>query len=183
MFLFCVGSLLQCFRLRIRAQIFRPDLGSVRSPPLLHLVAHLLINTNLLTSYASMYIRKNILNSSLSWSKSSQIHQWYRLLCFSASYGFTQHFLFLVFETLLSFLLYFINYEAVATTQLAPIFFFLSVSLLLPIFFTSHCLPLPYSDFFSISAFKFVSRRSFLQKRKEKKKIFIENHKKYGKSH
>ena len=123
MFLFCVGSLLQCFRLRIRAQIFRPDLGSVRSPPLLHLVAHLLINTNLLTSYASVYIRKNILNSSLSWSKSSQTNPWYRLLCFSTSYGFTQHFLFLVFETLLSFLLYFINYDDVAATSIAPIFF------------------------------------------------------------
>ena len=122
MFLFCVGSLLQCIRLRIR--VLDLDLGSVRSPPLLHLVAHLLINTNLLTSYASVYIRKNILNSSLSWSKSSQTNPWYRLLCFSASYGFTQHFLFLVFETLLSFLLYFINYEDVATTQIALIFLF-----------------------------------------------------------
>ena len=154
MFLFCVGSLLQCFRLRIMAQIFRPDLGSVRSPPLLHLVAHLLINTNLLTSYASVYIRKNILNSSLSWSKSSQTNPWYRLICFSASYGFTQHFFFLVFETL-CFLLYFINCEDVATTQIAPIFFFLSVSLLLPILFTSRCLPLLYSNFFWVSVFKF----------------------------
>ena len=169
MFLFCVGSLLQCFRLRIMAQIFRPDLGSVRSPPLLHLVAHLLINTNLLTSYASVYIRKNILNSSLSWSKSSQTNPWYRLLCFSASYGFTQHFLFLVFETL-CFLLYFINYEDVATTQMTPISLFLSVSLLLPILFTSRCLPLLYSDFFWVSVFKFVFRRSFLPKKKRKEK-------------
>ena len=121
---FEIKSLLQCFRLRIRVQVFRPYLGSVRSPPLLHLVTHLLINTNLLTSYASVYNRKNILNSSLSWSKNSQTNLWYRLLCFSASYGFTQHFLFLVFETLLCFLLYFINYEDVATTQIAPIFFF-----------------------------------------------------------
>ena len=147
-FLFCVGSLLQCFRVRIKAQIFRPDLGWVSSPLLFHLVALLLINTNLLTSYASVCNRKSILNSSLSWSKSSQINLWYRLLCFPASHGFTQHFLFLVFETLLSFLLYFMNYEDVATTQLAPIFFFLSVSLVLPIFFTLRCLPLLYSVFF-----------------------------------
>ena len=90
--LFCVGSLFQCFRVRIRAQIFWQDLGPVRSLPLPHLVAHL-INTNLLTSYVSVFIRKNILNSSLSWSKSSETNPWYRL--FSASHGFTRHFLFL----------------------------------------------------------------------------------------
>ena len=49
-FLFCVSSLLQCLRVRIRAKIFRPDLGTVKFPPLLHLVAHLPINANLLTS-------------------------------------------------------------------------------------------------------------------------------------
>ena len=168
MLLFCVGSLFQCFRLRIRAQIFRLDIGLVRSPPLLHLVVHLLINTNLLTSYASVYIRKNILNSSLSWSKSSQTNPWYRLLCFSASYGFTQHFLFLVLEPL-CFLLYFINYEDVATTQIAPIFSFLSVSVLLPILFTSRCLPLLYSDFFWVSVFKFYLGALFKKEKKRKK--------------
>ena len=171
-FLFCVGSLLQGFRVRIRAQIFQPDLGSVRSPSLLHQVAHLLINTNLLTSYALVCIHKNILNSSLSWS--SQTIPWYRLLCFSVSYCFTQHFLFLVFETLLYFLLYFLNYEDVATTQIAPIFFFsLSVSLLLPVLFTLRCLPLLFSDFFWISVFKFVFRCSFLQKKWKKKEKYI----------
>ena len=94
----------------------------VLSPPLPHLVGHLLICSNLLTSYTSVYIWKNILNSSLSWS--SQTNQWYRLLCFSASYGFTQHFLLPVFETLLCFLLYVINSEDVATMQITPIFFF-----------------------------------------------------------
>ena len=49
------------------------------------------------------------------------------------------HFPFLVFETLLRFLLSFINCEHVATTQKAP-----SVSLLPPILFTSRCLPLLY---------------------------------------
>ena len=38
-----VGSLLQCFRVKISAQIFRPDSGLVRPLPLLQLVAHLLI--------------------------------------------------------------------------------------------------------------------------------------------
>ena len=161
MFLFYVCSLLQCFRLRIRAQIFQPDLWLFWIPLLLYLVAHLLINTNLLTSYASVYIRKNILNSSLSWSKSSQTNSWYRLLGLSTSYGFTQHFLLLVFKTQLCFLLYFINSENVATMQITPIF--LSVSLLLPILFTSRCLPLLYSDVFRASVFKFVFRSSFLQ--------------------
>ena len=41
-------------------------------------------------------------------------------LCFSASHGFIQHFLFLVFKSLLCFLLCFINY----LTQIAPLFFF-----------------------------------------------------------
>ena len=37
----------------------------------------------------SVFIRKNILNFSLSWSKSSETNPWHRLLCFSASRGFT----------------------------------------------------------------------------------------------
>ena len=45
-----VRSILQCFRVRIRAQISRQDLDLERSPPLSHLVAQLLINTNLLSS-------------------------------------------------------------------------------------------------------------------------------------
>ena len=80
--LFCMSSLLQCLRVRIRAQIFRPDLGSVRFPPLLHLVAPLPINTNLLTLYVSVFIHQNILNSSLSWSKGSEANPWYTLYAF-----------------------------------------------------------------------------------------------------
>ena len=147
--MFCVGSVLQCFRIRIRANIFWPDLGSVRPAPLLHLLRHLLINTNLITSYVSVFIPKNILNSSLSWSKSSENNPWYRLLCFPASHGFTQDFLFLLFETLLCFSLCFKNLEHVATKQIALIFFFLSVSLLLPKLITSRCSPLLYSEFLS----------------------------------
>ena len=56
----------------------------------------------------------------------------------SASHGFLQHFLFPVFETLLCFLLCFINCEHAATI------FFLSASLLLPVLFTSRCSPLLY---------------------------------------
>ena len=44
---------------------------------------------NRLTSYVSVFIRKNILNSFLPWSKSSETNPWYKLLCFSASHGFT----------------------------------------------------------------------------------------------
>ena len=62
-----------------------------------------------LTSYVWVFIGKNLLNSSLSWSKSSETNAWYRLLCFPGSHGFTQYFLFLVFETLLCFLICFIN--------------------------------------------------------------------------
>ena len=68
-------------------------------------------------SDVSVFIRKNILNSSLSWSKSSKGNPWYRLLYFSASLDLTQYLLFLMFETLLCFLLYFINFEHAATTQ------------------------------------------------------------------
>ena len=57
-FLFCVGSLLHYFRFRIREQTFQPDLGPVRPLRIPHLVAHLLINTNLLAFYASVFIRK-----------------------------------------------------------------------------------------------------------------------------
>ena len=55
--------------------------------------------------------------------------------------------------------------------------FFLSVSLLLPIPFTLRYLPPPL--LYSEVLFCFVL---FLKKRKENKKIFIENHNKYGKS-
>ena len=108
-FLFFVGY--ECFRDRFRAQIFQLDLGPMRPLPLPHLVSHLLINTNLLTSYVTLVICKNILNFSSSWSKSSETNPWCRLLCFSASHGWTQHLLFLVFETLLCLLLSFINCE------------------------------------------------------------------------
>ena len=104
--LFCGDSLLQCFRVRIRAQIFWQDLGPVRPPPHPHLVAYRLINTNLLTLYVSVFICKNILNSSLSWSKSWETNPPYRIFCFSVSHGFTQHFLFLVFETLFPLMFY-----------------------------------------------------------------------------
>ena len=90
MFLFCMGSLLQCFRVRIRAKFFQPDLGPVRPPPLRHIVANMLINTN-----------KSMI----------------------ASHGFIQHFLFFVFETLLWFLLCFINCKHAAATERAAIFF------------------------------------------------------------
>ena len=138
-----LGQILGQNYFRIRAQIVRPDLGPVWLPPNppsfpsplsihTHLVAHLLININLRTSYISVFIRKNILNSSLTCSKSSET---YRHLCFSASHGFTKHFLFHLFETLLlCFLLRFVNCNHAAITQRAPIFF-LSVSLLLPILF------------------------------------------------
>ena len=78
----------------LRVQTFQPDLGRVKLSPLPHLVVHLLINTNLIVIwFISVFICKNILNSSLSWSKSSETNPWYRL--FSASHGFTRHFLFL----------------------------------------------------------------------------------------
>ena len=122
----------------MRAKFFRPDLRVLRFPLLSHLVGgHLVGNTNLLTSYTSVLIRKNILNSSLSWSKGSENNSWNRLLCFSASYGFIQHFLFLVFEILLCFLLSFLNCEHAATMQRVPIFS-LSVSLLLPTYSLLH---------------------------------------------
>ena len=144
----------------------------------------------------SVFIRKNILNFSLSWSKSSETNPWHRLLCFSASRGFThtawkvskygvfygpyflvfrlntgntdqkkfriwtlftqsQHFPFLVFETMLCFLLCSINCEHAATTQRAPIFF-VSISLLLPILLP-HVVCLYFiKNFFWSSVFKFV---------------------------
>ena len=101
--------------------------------------------TNLI--YFSVFIRENILNSSLSWSKTAENNPWYRLLCFSASYGFTQHFLFLLLETLLCFVLYFINCKRAAAAQIVPIFFFFWVSLLLPIVFTWLYSPVLYSEF------------------------------------
>ena len=116
-FLFCVGSLLQRFRVRIRAQSFRPCLGLVRSCPLSQLVAHLPINTSLLISYVSVFICRNILSSSLSWSMNTETNPWCRLLCFSVSHDFTQHFLFLVFETLVYFLLRCINCKHTVTRE------------------------------------------------------------------
>ena len=84
-FLFCVSSLLQCFRVRIRAQIFRPDLGKMRFHPLLYLVVHLPINANILTSHVLVFIRQNILNSSLSRGKSSEANLWYKLYDFQSA--------------------------------------------------------------------------------------------------
>ena len=159
-------------RVRITAQIFRPDLGPVRLPLLPHLVAHVLINRNLLTSYVSVFIRKNILNSFLSWSKSLETNP-----CFSASHGFTQHFLFLVFKTLLCFVLSFIHCEHAATTQKVPIFFNC-------LFVTSHTLHVTLfastfiKNFFWSSVFKFVFRHSSFKKTK----IHLQKTmKKYGK--
>ena len=131
MFLFFVDSLLQRFTVRIRLQIFRPDLGSVRLPPLSHLLAHLLINTNLLTPDVSVFICKNIVNSFC--REGPETNRWYRLLCFSASQGFIQHFFFLVFETQPYFLLYIVNCEK------APISCYLSP-------FTSHTLHFTFCD-------------------------------------
>ena len=68
-----------------------------------------------------------------------------------------------VFETLLCFLLCFINCEHAATTQRAPIFF-LTVSLLLPILFTSRFSPI---DFFRI-LFLNLHLVAILQKSKRK---------------
>ena len=95
----------------------------MRPLPLPYLTAHLLINTNILTSYISVLIYKNILNSSLPWSKSSETNPWYRLLCFWASHGFTQDFLFFVFKTLICFINSFITCEHAAKTERAPNYF------------------------------------------------------------
>ena len=54
----------------------------MRLLPLLHQVAHLPINTNLLTSYVSVFICQNILKSSLRWSKSTEPNPWYKLYAF-----------------------------------------------------------------------------------------------------
>ena len=70
---------------------------------------------------------------------------------------------FSVFETLLCFLLCFINCEHAATTQRAPIFF-LTVSLFLPILFTSRFSPI---DFFRI-LFLNLHLVAILQKSKRK---------------
>ena len=150
----------------------------MRSPLFLQLVAHLLINANLLTSYVSVFMLKNIPNSFLSWSKSTENNPWYRLLCFSASHGFHKHFLFLVFKALLCFALCFINCEHTGTAQIVPIFFFFKCPIV-----TSHTLDLTLftSTLFRIS-FEFLFLNLYLgalfyKKIKEKKK----NHKKYGK--
>ena len=120
-----VGSLLQCFRVRIRVQIFRPDSGSVRAPPLLQLFVHPLIITNSLTSYVPVFIRKSILNSSLPWSKSAENHPWYD------SYAFQP-------ATVLP------NISSFWCLKLRYVFWF---SLLFPILFTWRCSDLLYSEF------------------------------------
>ena len=151
-----MGSLLQCFKVRIRAQIFGPDLGSMRPPPLLHLVAHLLIGTSLLTSYVSVLIHKNILNSSLPWRAQKQIHN-------TNSYAFQPATVFPKFF----FLLVFIYCLLTCTYETPPFFsfmfnklwrcsdnansidflFFLSATLLHPKLFASCCSPLLDSEF------------------------------------
>ena len=127
-FLFCVGSLLQCFRVRIREKIIRTDLESVKPSPLRHIVAHMLINTNLLTLYVSVSFEKTF------WILCREVTA--QKLIHNSQPRFSQHFLFLAFETLLCFL-------HAATTERAPAFF-LFVSLLLPIPLTSHGSPLLY---------------------------------------
>ena len=121
-----------------------------------------------------MFIHKNILISSLSWSNSLETNPWYRLLCFSGSHGFTQHFLFLVFETSAMFPIMF--YKLRTCSDNAK-----STECLLV---TSHTLhfPLLASTLIATSLeFLFLNLYLgvlFYKKRKEKKKIFIENHKK-----
>ena len=85
----------------------------------------------------TVFIHKNILNSSLSWRESSETNPWYRVLWFSTSHGFTQHFLFLVFEILLCFLLcftclklYYVSYCVlhVWNSIMFPIMFYVTCS-------------------------------------------------------
>ena len=94
----------------------------------------------------------------------------YRLLCFSVSYNFTQHFLFLVFETLPYFLLCFANCEHAATTQRAPIFV-LSVSLLLLHFTLFACTLLRMS--FEVLFLNLCLGTLYCKKIK---KVFLKNH-------
>ena len=129
-----MGPPIQYFRVRIRAQIFRPDLGSVRPPPLLHL----LINTNLLTSCLGVHSQK------------CRTVRAQKIIHDPNSYAFqpaTSNISCFLCLKLLCFLLCFISYEDVTATQIVPIFFFFSVSLLLPLLFTSRYSPLLYSEF------------------------------------
>ena len=181
----------------------------MRFPSLLHLVAYLPINTNLLTSYVSVLICQNILNSSLSWSKNSERNPRYKLYAFQPATVLANISSFLCL-TLLCLFLCFIN----CLTQIAPFFFFseavaqrssvkkvfLEISqnsqentcarvtffsyktspvasvffkclFVLPIRFTLRYLPPPSTSFrSSFSVFNFVFGRSFLQKKKKKRK-------------
>ena len=67
--------------------------------------------------------------------------------------------------------------------RVAASVFLLSVSLLLPIRFTLRYLPPPllYSEVLFLFLILYLGTL-FLKKRKGKNKMFIENHKKYGKS-
>ena len=132
---------------RIRAQFFltisRVDEVSSPSTSCAPADSHKLL-VFIWCSDVLVFIRKNILNSSLSWRVQKIIHD-------TDSYAFQPATILpniscLVFETLLCFLLCLIYCKHVATAQIAPIFFFVSVSLLLPIIFTSHCLSLLYSE-------------------------------------
>ena len=165
-FQFCVGSLLQCFRGRIRAQIFRSDLVTVRPPPIHLLVAHLLNNTSLLTSYVSFPIAKAFWTFSEKNSFILKTNHWYRI------------------QTLMLF----------SQLQFYPIFSLSRVwnSAIFPIMFYKlrtcsdntksadfrvKCLPVASSfhfvrlylikNVFWSSIFKFVFRHSLLQKNKE----------------
>ena len=140
-----LGCLLHCFRVIIRAQIFRPDLGSVRPPPLLHLVAHLLINTNVLTLYVSVsvFIRKSTLNSSLLWSKSTEKNPWYRHFYAFQPATVLSNISFSCAQNYATFPIMPLKLRTCSDSANSTNFLcFLSVSLLLPIFFTRRCSPL-----------------------------------------
>ena len=103
----------------------------MRSLLLSHIVAHMLINIYLLTSYVSVFIRKSILNS-LSWSKSSETNPWWAVTVLPNISTF-------LCLKLCCFLLCFINCKHEATTEKAAIFF-LIVSLSYLILFASQFL-------------------------------------------
>ena len=90
----------------------------MRLLPLLHQVAHLPINTNLLTSCVSVFIRQNILNSSLSWTKSSEANPWYKLYAFQPATVLPNISSFLYLT--LCYVSYFLNH----LKQIALFFFF-----------------------------------------------------------
>ena len=171
-FLFCVGSLLQCFRDRIRAQIFRSDLVTVRPPPIHLLVAHLLNNTSLLTSYVSFSIAKAFWTLSEKNSFILKTNHWYRiqtLMLFSQLQFYPTFSLSCVWNSLY-FLLCFANCEHAATTQRAPIFV-LSVSLLLLHFTLFACTLLRMS--FEVLFLNLCLGTLYYKKIK---KVFLENH-------